>query len=400
MTSVDLALVAEVCKRREFATGEIVAEGGKPVTSAFVVSSGVVFQRESDVSEASLDLNITAGADEVQTVGMLGLHSAKSVHPGSAWASTAVVAYEIDAQQYRRLLQEHPEVAVRVIESISDHTRRWDAIPRTALLAQQSRRAPAPIVALAAVLEAGYRHLLDSLLAHRTHNVFPDFIPPHAPTPGTATTEGAARRLSAAAGRVASTAAGRACFVFGAKRLRELFEYSGQGEPLSLQVASAAAPGVLLAPFSGFLEARQVMAHSHGTPYWSHGFVCRSMRDGLFAFGLNQVSEFFEERCPAEWEPWTRCVLGSALAGGVVGYCSHVPHMLSTMKLAAPAASYGDIFRRMVREAEDRLPHHFPPRSTRAVATFNAIFAPAGVSIRSMQLMGTCALVNGLLYAG
>lgn len=62
----------------------------------------------------------------------------------------------------------------------------------------------------------------------------------------------------------------------------------------------------------------------------------RGVREIIFAMGLNQMSEFFEERMPTNMTPSVRNMLGSLSAGVISGYLSHVPHNLSTLKLMTP----------------------------------------------------------------
>lgn len=98
---------------------------------------------------------------------------------------------------------------------------------------------------------------------------------------------------------------------------------------------------------------------------WMRGFAPRAVREVIFGVGLNQLSDFFEER----WKPFVSNptfanAAGSLTAGVVSGYLSHVPHNLSAYKLMDPSRSYGEHFRRFVDTSvpEALVPNSLPPR--------------------------------------
>lgn len=83
------------------------------------------------------------------------------------------------------------------------------------------------------------------------------------------------------------------------------------------------------------------------------GLAPRCCREVIFGVGLNQLSEWCEERVPdtvAE-SKLMRNSLGSVTAGLVAGYFSHVPHNLSQLKLLQPATSYQAHFATLVNKA-------------------------------------------------
>lgn len=91
------------------------------------------------------------------------------------------------------------------------------------------------------------------------------------------------------------------------------------------------------------------------------GFVPRAVREVIFGIGLNQLSDWFEER----WTPYLTSksmanAAGSLTAGIVAGYLSHVPHNLSAYKLMEPQRTYGEHFRRFV---DASAPDHIVPKS-------------------------------------
>ncbi len=56
----------------------------------------------------------------------------------------------------------------------------------------------------------------------------------------------------------------------------------------------------------------------------------------IFGIGLNQLTDYCEERTPHTWSKFARNFVGSCAAGMCSGYLSHVPHNLSTLKLMHP----------------------------------------------------------------
>ena len=70
---------------------------------------------------------------------------------------------------------------------------------------------------------------------------------------------------------------------------------------------------------------------------WTKGLQARAVREIIFAIGLNQMSDYLEERVPVSIESGLlRNAVGSLSAGVMAGYFSHVPHNLSTLKLMDP----------------------------------------------------------------
>jgi len=121
----------------------------------------------------------------------------------------------------------------------------------------------------------------------------------------------------------------------------------------------------------------------------------------IFGIGLNQLSDYCEERVPDSIasSKVMRNGIGSVAAGIVAGYLSHVPHNLSTMKLLQPHLSYAAHFQALVKQAEAHVPVGIPaggPRRT--FAMLRTIFWPIGVGIRSTQIIGSFVLLNGISH--
>jgi hypothetical protein len=100
------------------------------------------------------------------------------------------------------------------------------------------------------------------------------------------------------------------------------------GNPTAIRLAVAVAPGILMTPFSSILEASNA-GHMNPEPMatrWVRGLLPRTLREVIFAVGINQMSDYCEQAMPASMvsQPAMRNVLGSITAGAIAGYLSHV----------------------------------------------------------------------------
>jgi len=168
-----------------------------------------------------------------------------------------------------------------------------------------------------------------------------------------------------------------------------------------LGLVPALLPGVLMTPVSSILEACNA-GHANPEPLLrraARGVVPRTAREVIFGLGLNNLADFCEECVPPDVasSKFARNALGSMVAGVFAGYFSHVPHNLSTLKLMQPNVKYADHWRALVDHARvNRLPAALPEPQARLLATGLAIFVPAGLAIRTTQIVGSFCLINGI----
>lgn len=204
----------------------------------------------------------------------------------------------------------------------------------------------------------------------------------------------------------------RIMYINGIKNIRLYLEskkpeWIKQGfDKSTVQYATAIAPGVLMTPFSSILEASNA---GHMNPEslalrCTRGLIPRTLREVIFAIGLNEVSDYCQAAVPAQLEnKVVRNVVGSITAGVLAGYVSHVPHNLSTLKLLKPQLSYAQHFGSLVKtaiESRFKQPDSLVYRSRPVYSLLGAsiVFAlPRGVIIRSMQIAGSFVLVNGAI---
>eukprot|EP00730_Choanoeca_flexa_P005619 TRINITY_DN11985_c2_g2_i3.p1 TRINITY_DN11985_c2_g2~~TRINITY_DN11985_c2_g2_i3.p1 ORF type:complete len:300 (+),score=55.80 TRINITY_DN11985_c2_g2_i3:330-1229(+) len=196
----------------------------------------------------------------------------------------------------------------------------------------------------------------------------------------------------------------RVVYINGFKGVRRLIDdkFQPASEPTfsPLRLGCAIAPGVIMTPVSSILEACN--ANLNPEPLhirWLRGIVARCGREVIFGLGLNQLSEHFEEQVPAGYSPALRNALGSMMGGVVAGYLSHVPHNLSTMKLMNPAKSYLELFKMFSARKLDSV-SFIPasrPQLRNTAAMVLSLVAPAGLAIRTTQVVGSFIILNGII---
>jgi hypothetical protein len=130
------------------------------------------------------------------------------------------------------------------------------------------------------------------------------------------------------------------------------------------------------------------------------GVMPRGVREIIFGVGLNQLSDYCEERADVvSHNPAIRNAVGSITAGIIAGYFSHVPHNISTLKILYPHKSYWEILREYVAKGEERLPQDLSPRMRRVMSAGISLLAPRGLMIRTAQIVGSFIILNGTIHA-
>ena len=132
-----------------------------------------------------------------------------------------------------------------------------------------------------------------------------------------------------------------------------------------------------------------------------YGATPRMFREIIFGIGINQLSEWCEERVPEALleSPTSRNFAGSMAAGVACGYLSHIPHNLSALKILQPHKSYAEHFGGLVDDSASRIPRelNLPRTGRRALAAAAAVLMPKGCTIRSTQIAGSFAIINGTI---
>jgi hypothetical protein len=114
--------------------------------------------------------------------------------------------------------------------------------------------------------------------------------------------------------------------------------------------------GLAMTPISGLLESCNAYPRKKVFQNAMHGFVARGVRETAFAYAINTID--------------------NPIGVGISAYFSHVPHILSTMKLMKPHVTYPELFKEYVGGDVMR------------------IVFPAGVLLRTTQIVGSCVIIN------
>lgn len=306
-----------------------------------------------------------------------------------AFATTIAVtngtAWRLDAGDLERALNQEGRFAVDVTSGLcAEIFRMSESYAPTPLFEQPPQRVNVAAVSVAAAFESYYRAMLNSVLnsslssAHSASTLFPNM---HIQIPT------------------------RVAYINGFKFLRQgLSDLIADKEPAYYGWLPALLPGVLMTPVSSVLEACNA-AHANPEPLWrraARGTVPRCAREVIFGLGLNNLADYFEEAVPfaVATSKLARNALGSICAGIVAGYFSHVPHNLSTLKMLEPDKSYKEHWAGLVTIARTtRLPPELPPVSAHVLANFLTLFIPTGLAIRTVQIVGSFCLLNGISHA-
>ena len=256
----------------------------------------------------------------------------------------------------------------------------------TPLLEQQQLEVNVPAVAIAAGIESYYRSALNAMLNSALTGVKAELFPNmHVQVPM------------------------RIAYITGFKTLRSFFDSHIHPEqyqyPNAVRLATTVLPGIIMTPISSVLEASNA-GHMNKEPMstrWMRGVVPRAAREIIFGVGLNQMSDFFEERLQPYFpqNAMMANAAGSLCAGVVSGYLSHVPHNISTFKLLEPTKSYPKLYQQFVNKsvppAIDNLVHDWPSGPRNVTRTVFATFFPRGVMIRTTQIVGSFIILNGTI---
>jgi hypothetical protein len=157
-------------------------------------------------------------------------------------------------------------------------------------------------------------------------------------------------------------------------------------------------PGVLMSPISSILEACNVEEINKKPLYkrWTDGYLFRCKREIIFAYGLNNLSNNCKNYIPTNNNMYST-VGGSLIAGSIAGYLSHIPHILSTLKLMQPHKSYSELFSSMHTLSYNKIPEPIPIKYHSKIIPVITLFFPKGVMIRTVQITGSFIVLNGII---
>ena len=379
-----LAQIAGLMTKRTFRRNEILLEQNAPSDRFFLLESGEIARKfidPEDQREHTVEYAIKA-----KSINSMKVLSGDPVYAQVKCVSDECRLYEMRRDALLSLLVKKPEIATKIAEGLCAEVRRSSRKYRTPLLQQRQQEVNVPAVAIAAGIESYYRSALNAILNARLTGVKSDLFPNmHIQVPT------------------------RIAYIVGFKGLRTFFDKHVDAESYgsnatAVRLTMAVAPGIFMTPISSVLEASNA---GHLNPEsmatrWLRGIVPRAGREIIFGVGLNQLSDYFEERLtPMFQSPMMANAAGSLTAGVVSGYLSHVPHNLSTYKLMEPNKSYGQLFSMFVNKScppvIDSATAAWPGLARYATRSIFAVVFPRGVIIRTVQIVGSFMILNGTI---
>eukprot|EP01104_Vermistella_antarctica_P018523 TRINITY_DN6897_c0_g1_i1.p1 TRINITY_DN6897_c0_g1~~TRINITY_DN6897_c0_g1_i1.p1 ORF type:complete len:455 (+),score=48.29 TRINITY_DN6897_c0_g1_i1:70-1365(+) len=391
--------VSRQTSRREFKQGDVLITQGEPTDVVFVLVTGqaeilrdaggaphprapgsVGRQPAIQISKDHVEhVDFKKGG---QTVGLL--HCIRGVPSYSTVVVTSpdMVSYIISSEKLVTCLKQDPDLAVNVVYGLTKAIRKQDKIIRHSLLEQRPHKSPIYAITIASGVESFYRSALNSLINAKLTGVRGAFFPDmHIQLPT------------------------RMLYINGLKGVRmwldKNVDTSTSSNPGMMRLGLAVTPGLVMTPVSSVLEACNA-GHSNKEPIykrWIRGISARSVREIIFGVGLNQLSDYCEERVPDIKNQIIKNAVGSMAAGLTAGYFSHVPHNLSTLKLMNPTLSYGHHFHALSREWYGRLPNTMASRPRNVTSYALSLIAPKGLAVRTAQIAGSFMILNGCIGA-
>jgi hypothetical protein len=325
-------------------------------------------------------------AINAKSINSMRILAGDPVHSTVSCVSDECRVYEMKRDVFLKLLKDEPEISTYIAEGLCEELRIGSKKYRTPILEQRQQDVNIPAVSIAAGIESYYRSALNAILNTRLTGVKAEFFPNmHIQVPT------------------------RIAYICGFKGLRayldqhvdpDLYEY-----PTAIRLATTLSPGIIMTPISSLLEASNAghMNKESITTRWMRGIAPRAGREVIFGIGLNQMSDYFEERMLPIFDGHALMAnaAGSLVAGVVSGYLSHVPHNISTFKLLEPTQSYGTLYQKFVDKsvpaAVDKMVVDWPVTARKFTRGFFATLFPRGVMIRTTQIVGSFMILNGTI---
>ncbi|CAN8064044.1 unnamed protein product [Agarophyton chilense] len=365
-----------------FRRGDLIVTQNRPADRMLVLADGYVRRLATGPDGVERQLH----AVDANTVAELQVTAAAPLNASAKCVTHSCTAYAISRDAFRSHLNRTPHLSTQVIESLSDHVLSNPRRFRTPLMSQRANEINLSAVAVASVVESYYRSALNAILNRRLSGISAPLFPNmHVQVPA------------------------RVLYITGFKSLRAILDrdidpdaYQTHPARVAVRFCKTIAPGVIMTPISSILEASNV-GHVNSQPLLRrslHGSVPRLAREVVFGVGLNQLSDYMEERYRSVApNALAANMAGSLTAGVVAGYLSHVPHNLSTYRLLNPHKSYSELFELFVNKSvpEHLIPNALPPSVVPFTKTLLACLLPRGVLIRTVQICGSFAILNGII---
>lgn len=372
-----LQSLSRLAEKVTYAHGDVLHREGAPQTAVFALSVGDVSREKSDPQGKVHLVDTTVCGSTVGALHVLNRDPAFATARCST--DSGCTAYRLTSEQVNAFLLARPDACRNVVVALAKEVRKQTRAQRTPLLEQQGNPLPVLPVALAASIESFYRAGMNalinqSLMGGQRGAWFPNM---HVQIP---------TRIS---------------YILGFKGLRAVLQSKVDTHDQPFKgLAVAIAPGVIMTPISSILEASNAGNRNPEpmTTRWMRGIWPRALREVIFGIGLNQLSDWYEERVPIA-NPVLANMAGSLSAGITSGYLSHVPHNISTLMLNNPKLTFAEHCRGYVKLSEARVAHIESPFLRNAAMVSLSILAPKGIIPRTTQIAGSFILLNGTINA-
>jgi hypothetical protein len=378
-TLADTMRVRNMKKREKF------IHQGEPTDAFYLLESGQIKRKFVDPQDGRV--HKVEFAIKAKSINSMRVISGEPAFSSVKCVSDSCKTYEMKRDDFLKLLKTKPDLGTYIAEGLCEQLRIGSKKYATPLLEQrQEHDINVPAVTIAAGIESYYRSALNAVLNSRLTGVMGELFPNmHIQVPT------------------------RVTYILGFKGIRAALDKNIEPEqydyPNAIRLAATVAPGVIMTPISSILEASNA-GHMNSEPMitrWMRGVVPRAGREIIFGVGLNQMSDYFQER----FQPYFRdnAVMGNAagsLAAGVVsGYLSHVPHNISTFKLLEPQRSYVDLYTMFVDKSVpptiDQWVESWSPNVRSFTRTLFATLFPKGLIVRTTQIVGSFIILNGTI---
>lgn len=380
----DRKILVDQMKVADLEHGDILLEQGQKTDRFFLVEDGDI--RRTRVNPEDGKVQVVEFAIKAKSINSMRVLSGEDVFATVKCVSDNCKVYEMMRSDLLKTLQQRPEITMAIAEGLCEQLRRGSKKFATPLLEQQQQDVNVPAVSIAAGIESYYRSALNAMLNTRLTGVKAELFPNmHIQVPV------------------------RIAYITGFKGLRSFFDShvdpDSYDSPTAVRLATAVSPGIIMTPISSVLEASNA-GHMNKEPIhtrWMRGVVPRGGREVIFGVGLNQLSDYFEERLSPYFPQRAMMAnaAGSLVAGVVSGYLSHVPHNISTFKLLEPNKSYGTLYQKFVDKSVppvvETLVQSWPSAPRNVMRTTFATLFPRGVMIRTTQIVGSFMILNGTI---
>lgn len=373
-------------RAKEWRKGDVIMRQEEPTEFACVIAKGTL--QRTRVEEDHYHVIEEKGREVFSSLHLMQQEPSFST---VTCVTDKCLVYTLPAEVLNRHLDENRKFSKGVIQGLSKEVRKSLSHQKTPLFEQKQRETKHPLIvnSIAAGIESFYRSGMNTALNYKLAgkqipsflSLFPNM---HQQIPI------------------------RIFYINGFKGIRLLLEEYVDPKafrfPQPVQMGMAVLPGFLMTPVSSLLEAANVKENTEPLwKKWRRGLVPRTVREVLFGVGLNQLSDYFEERFPFIGNAQLRNAAGSLAAGICCGYITHILHNLSALKLMNPQATYSTHFKNLQQkwiyklETKSGLYQLIPPTKHVQFSQVLTCIAPIGVFVRTSQIVGSFIVLNGII---